>query len=191
MSELTLLVLRIAFLALLWFFVFGIVYALRSDLFGQRVRKLPAGATQPEAAPFVTAAQPVVAAAPPAPAQAPRARTEPQTPVPAPPAADGGTATVHTAQRLVITSGPRRGTEIQLGGEPLTIGRSGESGLVIRDDYTSTHHARLLIWNDEWMIQDLDSTNGTFLEGRRVSVPTKVPLGAPIKVGTTTFELRR
>jgi pSer/pThr/pTyr-binding forkhead associated (FHA) protein len=196
MSELTLLVLRIAFLALLWFFVFGIVYALRSDLFGQRVRKLPAGATQPEAAPFVTAAQPVVSPAPaqtppPAqsPAQAPRARTEPQTPVP--PAVAGGTATVHTAQRLVITSGPRRGTEIQLGGEPLTIGRSGESGLVIRDDYTSTHHARLLIWNDEWMIQDLDSTNGTFLEGRRVSVPTKVPLGAPIKVGTTTFELRR
>ncbi|NQX29153.1 FHA domain-containing protein [Microbacteriaceae bacterium VKM Ac-2854] len=193
MSELTLLVLRIAFLALLWFFVFGIVYALRSDLFGQRVRKLPAGATQPEAAPFVTAAQPVVAPAPTAaqkpPVQAPRARTEPQTPVPA--TTPGGTATVHTAQRLVITSGPRRGTEIQLGGEPLTIGRSGESGLVIRDDYTSTHHARLLIWNDEWMIQDLDSTNGTFLEGRRVSVPTKVPLGAPIKVGTTTFELRR
>ena len=43
MSELTLFLLRIVFLALLWFFVFGIVYALRSDLFGQRVRKLPAG----------------------------------------------------------------------------------------------------------------------------------------------------
>ncbi|NQX13962.1 FHA domain-containing protein [Microbacteriaceae bacterium VKM Ac-2855] len=195
MSELTLLVLRIAFLALLWFFVFGIVYALRSDLFGQRVRKLPAGATQPEAAPFVTAAQPTIppAAAPAAapPAVAPRARREPPTPQPGSPIVEAGTATVHNAQRLVITSGPRRGTEIQLGGEPLTIGRSGESGLIIRDDYTSTHHARLLIWNDEWMIQDLDSTNGTFLAGRRVSVPTKVPLGTPIKVGTTTFELRR
>lgn len=193
MSELTLFVLRIAFLALLWFFVFGIVYALRSDLFGQRARKLPAGTPAAEPAPFVTAAQPTLppASAPAPQASPPRARTEPPTPQPSPAIPDSGTATVHTALRLVITSGPRRGTEIQLGGEPLTIGRSGESGLVIRDDYTSTHHARLLIWNDEWMIQDLDSTNGTFLEGRRVSVPTKVPLGAPIKVGTTTFELRR
>ncbi|QHC65135.1 FHA domain-containing protein [Rathayibacter sp. VKM Ac-2759] len=195
MSELTLFVLRIAFLALLWFFVFGIVYALRSDLFGQRVRKLPAGAAQPAAsdAPFVTAAQPVVAA---------QAQAQPA-PAPAAPSArrtreaqsertdSGGVATVHTAQRLVITSGPKRGTELELTGEPLTIGRSSESTLVIRDDYTSTHHARLLIWNDEWMIQDLDSTNGTFLDGRRVGAPTKVPLNTPVKVGTTTFELRR
>lgn len=192
MSELTFFLLRIAFLALLWFFVFGIVYALRSDLFGQRVRKLPPGGA-PEA-PFVTAAQPIVAAAP-APAQ-------PSSPAqPSAPSArrtresertdSGGVATVHTAQRLVITSGPKRGTELPLTGEPLTIGRSSESTLVIRDDYTSTHHARLLLWNDEWMIQDLDSTNGTFLDGRRVGAPTKVPLSTPVKVGTTTFELRR
>ena len=100
-------------------------------------------------------------------------------------------ATVLTANKLVITSGPRRGTEVPLGNEPITIGRSGESGLVIRDDYTSTHHARLMLWNNEWMIQDLDSTNGTFLDGQRVTVPTQVPLDAPIKIGTTTFELRR
>ncbi|QHC61265.1 type III secretion system (T3SS) inner membrane Yop/YscD-like protein [Rathayibacter sp. PhB93] len=193
MSELTLFLLRIAFLALLWFFVFGIVYALRSDLFGQRVRKLPAGqqpAAGQDAAPFVTAAQPVVAAAA-APAPAP----QPSAPSARRPREErtdsGGVATVHTAQRLVITSGPKRGTELELNGEPLTIGRSSESALVIRDDYTSTHHARLLIWNDEWMIQDLDSTNGTFLDGRRVGAPTKVPLNTPVKVGTTTFELRR
>lgn len=197
MSELTLFLLRIAFLALLWFFVFGIVYALRSDLFGQRVRKLPPGAQPPapaDAGPFVTAAQPVVAGAAPAPspqqapaapsARRPREATAERTD-------SGGIATVHTAQRLVITSGPKRGTELELTGEPLTIGRSSESALVIRDDYTSTHHARLLIWNDEWMIQDLDSTNGTFLDGRRVGAPTKVPLNTPVKVGTTTFELRR
>jgi pSer/pThr/pTyr-binding forkhead associated (FHA) protein len=98
---------------------------------------------------------------------------------------------VLTAGHLVITSGPKQGTELELGREPLTIGRSGESGLIIRDDYTSTHHARLLLWNNEWMIQDLDSTNGTFLGGTRVTVPTQVPLNTPIKIGTTTFELRR
>ncbi|PPF10644.1 FHA domain-containing protein [Rathayibacter rathayi] len=189
MSELTLFLLRIAFLALLWFFVFGIVYALRSDLFGQRVRKLPPGAQAAPEAPFVTAAQPVVAA--PAQPAAPSARRIRETAIERSGAEQGGPATVHTAQRLVITSGPKRGTELELTGDPLTIGRSAESTLVIRDDYTSTHHARLLLWNDEWMIQDLDSTNGTFLDGRRVGAPTKVPLNTPVKVGTTTFELRR
>ncbi len=61
----------------------------------------------------------------------------------------------------------------------------------IRDDYTSTHHARLMLWSDQWMIQDLDSTNGTFLNGKRVSIPTPVPLNTPVSIGTTTFELRR
>ena len=61
MSELTLLILRLAFLAVLWAFVFAIVYALRSDLFGQKVRKLPVDvaadpfAQAPSAAPVVAA----------------------------------------------------------------------------------------------------------------------------------------
>lgn len=183
-SELTLLVLRFGFLLLLWLFIFGIVYALRSDLFGQRVRKM-----QPDAAasPFPSAAPPRSAAAAPA-QQPPPLSSLPSganTSLPVP------QATSHTASRLVITSGAKSGLEIQLGRDPLTIGRSAESGLVIRDDYTSTHHARLLLWNDNWMIQDLDSTNGTFLDGKRVTVPTQVPLNTPVKIGTTSFELRR
>ncbi|AAT88130.1 hypothetical protein ATY41_06505 [Leifsonia xyli subsp. xyli] len=182
-SELTLLVLRFGFLLLLWLFVFGIVYALRTDLFGQRVRKL----TEAQAAAFP--------AAPPARVAEPTATVLQHAPVSTLPAganmAGGTKASVQTAHRLVISSGPRAGTELALGRDPITIGRSNESGLVIRDDYTSTHHARLLLWNDEWMIQDLDSTNGTFLDGRRVTVPTQVLLDTPIKIGTTTFELRR
>lgn len=189
-SSLTLLVLQIGFLLLLWLFVFAIVYALRSDLFGQRVRKLPADAT---GSPFAGVA-PTTPAAP----VTGRVRTG-QQPAPQSSYPTGANtvatslahATVLTASRLVITSGPRSGTELPLGTEPLTIGRSSESGLIIRDDYTSTHHARLLLWNNEWMVQDLDSTNGTFLDGKRVTVPTQVPLNTPIKVGTTTFELRR
>jgi pSer/pThr/pTyr-binding forkhead associated (FHA) protein len=178
-SELTLLVLRIAFLAVLWIFVFAVVYALRSDLFGGRVRKLQEQPT------FVPAAAP--AAAPPAVQSLPTGPPTPARGVPAN-ATPAGPA---TASRLVITSGPKSGLEIALGSEPLTIGRSGDSSLQIRDDYTSTHHARLLLWNDEWVIQDLDSTNGTFLDGERVNVPTKVPLHTPVKVGATSFELRR
>jgi hypothetical protein len=172
MGELTLLLLRLGFLVLLWAFVFAIVYALRSDLFGQRARRLPAQA----AASFP--AGPAVASAP-APVTEPTAHR-------APPLAGAG-----TPKRLVITSGPREGVEIDLPAEQLTIGRSSESGLVIRDDYTSTHHARLMLWNDQWVIQDLDSTNGTFLDGSRVTLPTPVPLGTPVTIGTTSFELRR
>jgi pSer/pThr/pTyr-binding forkhead associated (FHA) protein len=179
MSELTLLVLQLGFLVLLWVFVFSIVYALRSDLFGQRVRKL-----QPDAA----AAGPA-----PGPAPAPASPSAPTAAVnrPAPSSDGGGDATTDSASRLVITSGAKAGAEFPLGRDEITIGRSSDSAIIIRDDYTSTHHARIMLWNGRWMIQDLDSTNGTFLNGSRVTVPTPIPLGATVKVGATTFELRR
>jgi len=168
MSELTLLLLRLAFLAIMWGFVFAIVYALRSDLFGQKARRMPvpAGATAP--------APPLAA-----PTLAPK------------PAVARPSAGSLDARRLVITSGAKEGLEIDLPDEQVTIGRSQDSGLVIRDDYTSTHHARLLRWPEGWVIQDLDSTNGTYLDGTRVIVPTQVPLNTPVKIGTTSFELRR
>lgn len=175
MSELTLLLLRIGFLVLLWAFVFAVVYSLRADLFGVKVRRMP----EPQAA----AAPAPAAASPSAPTSA----------VASPAAAPvkGGKATTAAVSRIVITSGPKAGLELPLGTEPLTIGRSSESGLVIRDDYTSSHHARLLLWGEQWMIQDLDSTNGTWHDGIRVSTPVPVIVGATIKVGATTFELRK
>ncbi len=149
MSELVLLLLRIGFLVLMWFFVFGVVYSLRADLFGVRARKLPAEAT---------------AGAPAAAAPAPTAPPRPSSARPS-----TGPATVATAKRLVITSGPKAGLELPLGSDAMTIGRSSESALVIRDDYTSSHHARLILRGDTWAIQDLDSTNGTFVAGQRVT----------------------
>jgi pSer/pThr/pTyr-binding forkhead associated (FHA) protein len=157
MSELTLLVLQLAFLLLLWGFVFFVIYSLRSDLFGQRARRMVAAAPAP---------LDVAPASPPAPVTEPVARADPH-------------ATAATPRRLVLPD------------EQLTIGRSSESGLVIRDDYTSTHHARLMLWDENWVVQDLDSTNGTFLDGVRVTLPTAVPAGTPVTIGTTTFELRR
>jgi len=182
MSELTLLVLQLGFLVLLWVFIFAIVYSLRCDLFGQRVRKL-----QPDAA----AAAPAPAAA--FPAAAPASPSAVTSAHPAAPASGPGgeTASTENATRLVITSGQKAGAEFPLGRDEITIGRSSDSAIIIRDDYTSTHHARLMLWNGRWMIQDLDSTNGTFLNGSRVTVPTPIPLGATVKVGATTFELRR
>jgi len=199
MSDLTLLILRLAFLAVLWVFVFAVVFALRSDLFGQKTRRQ--GADAAPQSPFESA--PSAAAA--APLTAPPAQlTEPIGPFPsAPTPASAASATTpgapsssgpggrDVARRLVITSGPKAGLEIDLPSEQLAIGRSSESGLVIRDDYTSTHHARLMLWNDGWVVQDLDSTNGTFLDGQRVTLPTPVPLNTPVTIGQTSFELRR
>jgi hypothetical protein len=175
MSELTLLILRLAFLAVMWLFIFAVVYALRTDLFGQRVRRQGSEVASPFAGAAVVAPpiSPAPAELPTEPVAKPRSTSRP------------------VAKRLVITSGPKEGLEIELPSEQLAIGRSSESGLVIRDDYTSTHHARLLLWNDGWVVQDLDSTNGTFLDGTRVTLPTLIPLNTPVTIGTTTFELRR
>ena len=177
MSELTLLLLQIGFLILLWFFVFAVVYSLRADLFGVKVRKLPepAAPAPAAAAPASAATAPIA----PTPSRAAPGHTGPQK------------ATRESVSRIVITSGPKAGLELPLTGEPLTIGRSSESGLVIRDDYTSSHHARLLLWGEQWMLQDLDSTNGTWHDTQRVASPVPVLIGAPIKVGATTFELRK
>lgn len=168
MSELTLLLLKVGFLVLMWFFVFAVIYALRADLFGTKVRKMP----EPAAAGVAPAA------AAPAP---PRERSS----------SKSSLATTRSAGRIVITSGPKAGLDIPLGTESLTIGRSSEAGLVIRDDYTSSQHARLVLSGDQWMIQDLDSTNGTWHDGQKLTGSVPVRLGAPIKVGATTFELRK
>jgi hypothetical protein len=191
MSELTLLVLQLGFLVLLWVFIFAIVYALRSDLFGQRVRKLRPDAASAAA----SAAAPVAASAFPSTPVAAAAPAAPTAPVAHASSGTGGgsgeLASSENATRLVITSGTKNGAEFPLGHDEITIGRSSDSAIIIRDDYTSTHHARLMQWNGRWMLQDLDSTNGTFLNGSRVTVPTPIPLGATVKVGATTFELRR
>jgi pSer/pThr/pTyr-binding forkhead associated (FHA) protein len=182
MSELTLLLLRIGFLVLMWFFVFAVVYSLRADLFGVKVRRMPDAPA---------AAAPSIGAPPTPPSGTPGA-TAPVTAAPRPSSGPkGGPATTSTVSRIVITSGAKAGLELPLGNEPLTIGRSSESGLVIRDDYTSSHHARLVLWGDQWMIQDLDSTNGTWHDGVRVAAPAPVTVGAPLTVGAPTFELRK
>lgn len=194
MSELTLLILRIGFLLLLWFFIFAIVYALRSDLFGAPVRKLRGDDAKPgQRAAFVDQAPPAAAAQPATPqARPPHSPTQPHSGPPitpsggALPSAGGG----GPARTLVITSGRANGTSIPLDEDIITIGRSSDSTLVIVDEYTSTYHARLARSGDGWILTDLDSTNGTKLDGHRVTGSVPVPPFTPVTIGTTTFELR-
>ena len=77
-----------------------------------------------------------------------------------------------------------------LGEAPITIGRAEDSTLVITDDYASAKHARLVPRAGQWFVEDLGSTNGTYLDRAKVSAPTPVPLGVPIRIGRTALELR-
>jgi pSer/pThr/pTyr-binding forkhead associated (FHA) protein len=94
------------------------------------------------------------------------------------------------ARQLVVTHGALAGTRISLDGRPILIGRADDSTLVLDDDFASTRHARLSVRGSDWFVEDLGSTNGTYLDRAKVSAPTRVPLGSPIRIGKTVIELR-
>ena len=159
MSDLALFLVRIGFLAVMWFFVFSIISVIRADLFGQKVFNKVAAANAPK-----VVSSPIIAASP---------VGEPRGP-----------------SKLVVTEGVRKGLEIALRGRELTIGRSEDSDLIVDDEFASTYHAKLVLLNGEWMLQDLNSTNGTYLDGVKVTTPITLKLKSTVRVGKTSFELR-
>jgi len=94
------------------------------------------------------------------------------------------------AHNLFVTEGALAGTRLTLGEAAITIGRAEDSTLVITDDYASARHARLVPRAGQWFVEDLGSTNGTYLDRAKVTAPTPVPLGVPIRIGRTSIELR-
>jgi len=161
----TLFLLRAIVLVLMWGLILAAIVAVRGDFAGGRAK-----------APRRTPAK--------APAKAPA-----RAPAPAPKAAAGRKRS--NARTVAITAGPLAGTTIPLGEQPITIGRADSSTLVVSDDYVSTHHARLVPRGDAWVLEDLGSTNGTYLDRTKVTDPTPVPVGVPIRIGKTTLELRK
>ncbi len=67
-------------------------------------------------------------------------------------------------------------------------GRQG--ALAISDDYASNHHARFQIAHGLWYVQDLGSTNGTWLNGRRIHAPQRLKKGDKIKIGHTVVTVQ-
>jgi len=90
--------------------------------------------------------------------------------------------------KLVVTEGELAGTVVPLGTTAITIGRAPDSTLVIEDDYASSRHARISLVDAEWVVEDLGSTNGTWIERTRITTPTVLPVGAPLRVGRTTLQ---
>lgn len=95
-----------------------------------------------------------------------------------------------TARKLVVVEGGLAGTVLPLGASPVTLGRAADCTLVLDDDYASSHHSRLYPHEGTWVIEDLGSTNGTWIDRTRVTGPTVLAMGQPLRIGRTVFELR-
>ena len=93
-------------------------------------------------------------------------------------------------RQLVVTAGHLSGTRIALSSAPVLIGRADDSTLMLDDDYASSRHARLTLQGSSYWLEDLGSTNGTYLDRTRVTAPMPVPALTPIRIGRTVFELR-
>ena len=92
--------------------------------------------------------------------------------------------------QLLVTAGGLTGTRIGLTGAPILIGRAHDSTLVLEDDYASTRHARISLQDGRWIVEDLGSTNGTYLGQRKVESPVPMDPGVPLRIGQTVLELR-
>ncbi|MGK4582144.1 FHA domain-containing protein FhaB/FipA [Kitasatospora sp. HPMI-4] len=171
MSDLTLTVMRLGFLAVLWLFVIVAVQVIRSDLFGTKVN--PRSSRRATGAP----AQNASGGRPAAPAQTAPAQPRPRRGAPT---------------QLVVVQGSLAGTTVALQGQTITLGRAHDSTIVLDDDYASSRHAR--IYPDQtgqWTVEDLGSTNGTYLDRQRLTTPTPLQPGMPIRIGRTVIELRK
>jgi pSer/pThr/pTyr-binding forkhead associated (FHA) protein len=96
-----------------------------------------------------------------------------------------------TARRVAVIEGDsHKGKSFDLGDE-LVIGRSEKCHLVLDDTYVSQVHARIFAKDDTFMVEDMGSTNGTYLNRRRISAPTELQKGDQVKIGKTVLELKR
>jgi pSer/pThr/pTyr-binding forkhead associated (FHA) protein len=102
-------------------------------------------------------------------------------------AAAAGLGRTHTGMLVVLASPAiAAGTERELDSSPVTLGRSSENDLVLdEDDFASVKHARIEPRRDGVWVEDLDSTNGTFVNGIKLTRPQKLTPGDVIRVGET------
>lgn len=158
MSELTLTLIKLGFLAVLWLFVLSAVSVIRSDIFGTKVT---------------------------APARPPKQEQKPPTKSKRNKPARG------TPTKLQVVSGPNAGQSVPLGDTPILLGRGTDAAIRLDDDYVSTRHARFATNGEQWFVEDLGSTNGTYLGSQRLTSPTPIGIGIEVRLGKTIVELRK
>jgi pSer/pThr/pTyr-binding forkhead associated (FHA) protein len=161
-SPLAIQLMRFAFLALLWLFLFGMIRVIRMEL-------RTAGAPRVQ-----------VPSKPKSKPKSKKARS----------AASDGRPGRGALSQLIVTEGSLAGTRVALTGKPILIGRANDSTLVLTDDYASTRHARISENNGVWYLEDLGSTNGTYVGHTKVTGPVPLEAGVVIRIGKTAMELR-
>lgn len=162
MSDLVVLGLKLGYLALLWLFIGFVANVVRTDLFGRKV-------------PAAELAQATVAATP-TPAGRPQRMSR--------------KVSKHLPTVLKVTNGAQAGVTVPLG-SGILIGRSGDCQLILDDDYSSTRHARLVLTPGGFQVEDLGSTNGTFVNNQRVSAPVPFGLEDTLRIGRTLMSVER
>lgn len=90
----------------------------------------------------------------------------------------------------VIEGGNLKGKTFDLDGE-LQLGRAERCSIVLDDAYASQIHARIFSRGEAWVVEDMGSTNGTYLNRHKVTTPTELSRGDRIKIGKTVLELRK
>lgn len=93
---------------------------------------------------------------------------------------------------LIIIDGPLAGATVPLTGQQITLGRATSNTVVLDDEFVSSSHARVVLdpSTHKWMLEDLNSTNGTFVNESRITGMINLPARVPVRIGATTFELR-
>ena len=92
---------------------------------------------------------------------------------------------------VLVVEGANQGERADLAEAPILIGRGNDAAIRLDDDYVSTRHARIASSGDQWYVEDLGSTNGTYIGTARITQPTTLTLGTQVRIGKTILELRK
>jgi hypothetical protein len=104
---------------------------------------------------------------------------------------EGGPTVTPGISDVVVHADGQKPRTVRVKSDALVIGRAPECELAIDDTYVSQQHARVFAKGGSWYVEDLGSTNGTFVNDQRLSSPAMVQAGDKIRIGTTVMELRR
>ena len=90
---------------------------------------------------------------------------------------------------LVITQGSQTGQSAALADGVILIGRGADCQIILDDDYVSTRHARVVSGENGIYLEDLGSTNGSYVNGQRITAPTTITLSDTVRIGKTILKL--
>ena len=164
MSALVVTIARFGLLLLLWLFIFFVLATVRNDIYGGTIKS----AKKQKYANALRANNS---------SKNKNIATSPVAPYPKEP-------------MLCVIQGALAGTTIRIGNSPISVGRSPDSSLVLDDGYASARHARFYLRNGKVILEDLDSTNGTWVNNQQIHDEITLTPGMYVTIGKTILELR-